>query len=151
MHLFYLRTFRHANPSVIPSFFMTDKDHAQMNAISSVFPEPATKILLCWWHVLHAWQQHFHINEFPELWDDLKRWIRINNEAEFQNHWTKIQSYAPSSMVLYLKKNWMNATHLWSAVSRQGRNIHELSDTNMLIEAYVTTFILILQSIMILT
>ncbi|KLO10302.1 hypothetical protein SCHPADRAFT_804574, partial [Schizopora paradoxa] len=43
---------------------------------------------------------------------------------------------APHSMVLYLQKNWMNATHLWSAVARLGRNIHELSDTNMLIEAW---------------
>ena len=135
MHLFYLRSFRLKNPSVIPRFFMSDKDHAQMNAIEIVYPAPETRLLLCWWHVLHAWQQHFHINEFPELWEDLKRWIRIDDAAAFEAHWVKIQSEAPTSMVNYLQKNWMNATHLWSAVARRGRSIHELSDTNMLIEA----------------
>lgn len=133
----FLRTFRTANPEAIPRFFMSDKDRAQMNAISVVYPEPQTKLLLCWWHVLHAWQQHFRITEFPELWTLLKSWIRIADPTEFEAHWLKIQQLeeAPPSFIKYLKTNWMNETQLWSAVYRKSRSIHELSDTNMLIEA----------------
>ncbi|KLO08396.1 hypothetical protein SCHPADRAFT_815774, partial [Schizopora paradoxa] len=43
---------------------------------------------------------------------------------------------APQSVILYLEKNWMSETKLWSAVARRNRSIHELSDTNMLIEAW---------------
>lgn len=133
MHVFYLLTFKDANPFVVPRFFMTDKDRAQMNAISRVYSK--TRILLCWWHVLHAWQQHFNIREFPELWDKLKRWIRVDNEAEFSRFWDEIKQMAPPSLSVYLEAHWLNEKELWSAVHRKGRSIHEVSNTNMLIEA----------------
>lgn len=96
MHVFYLTTFQHANPLVVPKFFMSDKDRAQMNAIGRVYR--SSKVLLCWWHVLHAWQQHFNIKEFPLLWDKMKRWLRIDDEQEFNNAWAEIKEMAPSSV-----------------------------------------------------
>lgn len=36
--------------------FITDCDDAQQNAIHSVYP--SVKILLCQWHVKHAWQKN---------------------------------------------------------------------------------------------
>ncbi|KAF8170157.1 hypothetical protein BJ912DRAFT_997691 [Pholiota molesta] len=45
-----------------------------MNSIQLVYPKAT--LFLCWWHVLHAWQQHFVTSSFPELWDLLKKWIR---------------------------------------------------------------------------
>ena len=130
---FYLITFRDANPTVCPRFFMTDKDRAQMNAISIVYP--LAKTLLCWWHVLHAFQQHFHTNDHPELWQKLKQWVRVEDKEIFENLWEEIQGLAPSNFVNYLSKHWMNEVELWSAVYRKDRTIHELSDTNMLLEA----------------
>jgi hypothetical protein len=87
--------------------------------------------------VLHAWQQHFSTHNFPELWDLLKRWIRITDREEFQKNWEKIQTIAPQSVIDYLKEYWVNDTYvrLWSAVYRQDRNIFQLCDTNMLVEA----------------
>lgn len=135
MHRFFLKTFQEANPNVSPKFFMSDKDRPQMNAIQSTYAD--TRLLLCWWHVLHAWQQHFNINAFPTLWQKLKKWIRITDEEEFEAYWVDIQQLAPSSFRDYLEKHWMNEQSFWSAVHRKGRSIDELSDTNMLIEAYV--------------
>ncbi|KAI0072520.1 hypothetical protein K474DRAFT_1581603, partial [Panus rudis PR-1116 ss-1] len=45
---------------------------------------------------------------------------------------------APPSVQTYLTNNWL-APHIrmmWSAVYRAGRSVHELNDTNMLIEAW---------------
>jgi hypothetical protein len=63
---FFLQSIRVQNPTVIPEYFMSDKDRAQMNAIKRRYPESA--ILLCWWHLLHAWQQHLVITAHPEVW-----------------------------------------------------------------------------------
>lgn len=113
---------------------MSDKDHAQLNAIKKIYPESA--VLLCWWHVLHSWQQHFVITAFPTLWTLLKKWIRITDREEFWKHWSNIKLEAPSSVIEYLKTYWLNDIKLWSAVYRQDRNIFQLCDTNMLVEAW---------------
>lgn len=99
-----------------------------------------TFILLCWWHVLHAWQLHFHISTNPELWDLLKQWIRMTSQDEFDAAWIKIQDIAPQNFVDYLKQYWMSdkVVRMWSAVYRTERTIFVACDTNMLIEAYVT-------------
>ncbi len=46
---------------------MSDRDKAQMNAVKAMYPE--TMLLLCWWHVLCAMRMHFHMEEFPDLWE----------------------------------------------------------------------------------
>lgn len=132
---FFLKTIRLQNPDTIPELFMSDKDHAQMNAIQRAYPESA--LLLCWWHVLHAWQQHFVPTQFPELWQLLKGWIRIIDEVKFRECWAQIQAIAPKSFIAYLKTYWINDIKLWSAVFRKHRNIFQTCDTNMLVEAYV--------------
>jgi hypothetical protein len=70
---FLLHSVRAANPGIKPKRIMSDKDQAQMNEIWVVYPE--SQLLLCWWHVLHAWQQHFVTSQHPKLWDLLKAWI----------------------------------------------------------------------------
>ncbi len=94
---FFLASIRTRNPSITPEYFMSDKDHAQLNAIKKIYPESA--VLLCWWHVLHSWQQHFVITSFPTLWTLLKKWIRITDHKEFWEHWAEIKSEAPPSVV----------------------------------------------------
>lgn len=113
---------------------MSDKDHAQMNAIKSVHPK--STILLCWWHVLHAWQQHFVVTAFLELWKLLKDWVRITDEGEFWKQWEEIKKIAPPSVLEYLKTYWLGEIKLWSAVYRSNHNIFQLCDTNMLVEAW---------------
>ena len=44
---------------ITPIRVMSDRDMAQINACKRVYT--AAMILLCWWHVLHAWQQHISV------------------------------------------------------------------------------------------
>ncbi|KAJ7588438.1 hypothetical protein C8J56DRAFT_890227 [Mycena floridula] len=73
-----------------------------------------------------------------ELWDLLKRWIRVTNESEFQAMWEKIQSlgFAPPSMVEYLQKTWLPVRDMWSAIYHVNHSIDTENDTNMLVEAW---------------
>jgi hypothetical protein len=134
---FFLFKLRAASPHVKPKWVMSDKDRAQMNSIRRIFPE--AQLLLCWWHVLHAWQQHFVTVHHPELWELLKAWIRIPNQSEFDEQWERIKVIGPPSVVAYLETEWLGEQKLWSAVARTGRSIRELGDTNMLVEAYVAS------------
>jgi len=125
------------NPGITPEFFMSDKDHAQINSIKRQFPQSA--ILLCWWHVLYAWQQHFITAVHPELWELLKKWIRLTDRAEFWQQWEKIKNLAPSSIIQYLETFWLSDDEnikMWSAIYRTNRTIFQLCDTNMLVEAW---------------
>ncbi|KZT59472.1 hypothetical protein CALCODRAFT_536739, partial [Calocera cornea HHB12733] len=129
---YWLRLFREAN-SVTPNYVMTDKNQAQISAIRAVFP--SATVLLCWWHVLHAWQQHLRIADHPDLWNLLKKWIRIQDEVEFDQHWGQIYALSPPKFQQYLLLNWTLDKPMWSAVSRQDRHIFEEVHTNMHIEA----------------
>lgn len=107
----------HTLPEAVPrtepkdaSVVHVRKDHAQLNAIRLIYL--AVHILLCWWHVLHAWQQHLSIKDFPELWELLKKWIRIGDEKEFQAAWKKIKDISSVSFRDYLKKNWIPCTFI---------------------------------------
>jgi hypothetical protein len=130
---FFLEKLQKRNPDVAPRYFMTDFNWPQIKSIRRQYP--SSTVLLCWWHVLHAWQQHFIPSHYPELWTILKAWVRDTNEADFAAHWAQIQSLAPSSLLDYFQKHWLPYRDLWSAIYRQNRHVFELCDTNMLVEA----------------
>jgi hypothetical protein len=113
---------------------MSDFDWAQINAC---IEEYRTFILLCWWHVLHDWQKRFRITSNEDLWELLKKWIRMTDRSEFDAAWIKIQEIAPDDFIVYLKKYWMpeKVVKMWSAMYRTPRSIFEECDTNMPIEA----------------
>jgi hypothetical protein len=145
---FFLAQLRLRNPSVIPKKFMSDRDPGQMNSIQRRYYE--AQLLLCWWHVLHAWQQHFVTTHYPELWEKLKYWIRISDEKEFNKCWQEIQSLAPGSFLEYLNTYWIPVRDLWSAIARKDFTVFEHSDTNMLAEAYVsfrTSYMLLIHAL----
>jgi hypothetical protein len=133
---YFLRLHRNRNPCTIPRNIISDFDWAQINACIA---EYEAFILLCWWHVLHAWQQHLHIPTYPELWEILKNWIRVTDITEFNGIWTRIKTLAPPAFVEYLATYWMpeHVVRMWSAVYRTDRTIFEACNTNMLIEACV--------------
>ncbi|KAJ7748749.1 hypothetical protein DFH07DRAFT_697431, partial [Mycena maculata] len=133
---YHLKHLRRLNPHIIPNKFMSDNDSAQLGRIR--FPYPLSDLFLCWWHVLHAWQRHFVISHYPELWEKLKNWIRITDEAQFWRSWEEIKELAPDSVIEYLQKNYLTpeTLQMWSAVYRKGRTVFELCDTNMLVEAW---------------
>ena len=132
---YFLATLRKQNLDIIPAKFMSDNDKAQLNAIRHCYPE--LQLFLCWWHVLHAWQEHFVTNHFPELWDLLKGWVRLKETTEFDEQWVQIKKLAPPSLIQYFEDHWIPIWPMWSARARKGRTIFEFSETNMLIEAYV--------------
>jgi hypothetical protein len=131
---YFLYLLRGANLFTIPCRFMTDRDFAQINAISICYPE--SDIWLCWWHVLHAWQQHFSISQNKLLWMKLKALIWLEDSELFNAALVEIQNLAPSHFWAYLVKNWLpeKLVCMWSAIYRQSQGIHLLNDTNMLIE-----------------
>ncbi|KAJ6570995.1 hypothetical protein DFH09DRAFT_916772, partial [Mycena vulgaris] len=131
---YFLATILRENPLISPNIFMSDFDWAQLNAIRRRFPK--SRLFLCWWHVLHAWQRYFVTQHYPLLWERLKRWIRITDQAEFDSCWAEIQTLAPPSVVQYLQTTWMGVVHMWSGVYRSDRSIFETCDTNMLVEAW---------------
>ena len=104
-----------------------------MNAIQGQYTE--SRLLLCWWHILHAWHQHFVMTHYPDLWALLKKWPHITTQEEFDDCWAKIQKLAPESLIGYLRSNWLNETKLLSAIFRQDQTIFEVCETNMLVEA----------------
>ena len=114
---------------------MTDRDKAQMNAISAVYLD--STVLLCWWHVLRAIRMHFRMEEFPELWERVREWVKVTDQTKFNSLWEWIQTdpLVPKSFVDYLQNNWMGIVPLWSAIYRKNRSIFQEGDTNMLIEA----------------
>jgi hypothetical protein len=132
---YFLWLLRKRNPFTIPWRFMSDRDLAQINAIGLRYPE--SEIWLCWWHVLHAWQQHFVISQHELLWDKLRALIRIENSADLEAALAEIKDLAPTPFWDYFVKYWLPQQFLmmWSAVYRRNRGIYLLSDTNMLIEA----------------
>ena len=132
---FFLVAVRARNPTVVPALFMSDFAWEQLNSIRAHYPE--SQLVLCWWHVLHAWQQHFTVAHYPDMWVLLKKWIRLTDCREFMDCWVKIQKLAPSRFILYLENTWLKNWCMWSATECQNRTIFELSDTNMLVEAYV--------------
>jgi hypothetical protein len=63
----------------------------------------------------------------------------MDDKKEFEAAWAKIQQTAPLNFVSYLLGTWMKdeVKQMWSAVYHGSRNIFEMCDTNMLVEAYV--------------
>lgn len=76
--------------------------------------------------------------DHPELWEWLKKWIRITNPLEFDTAWEEIKLLAPPEFINYLEEFWTQDRFkmMWSAIYRTARTIHQNCDTNMLIEAW---------------
>ena len=132
---YFLNFVKLRSSQISPAVIMTDRDKAQMNAISAVYPD--STVLLCWWHVLRAIRMHFRTEEFPELWERVREWVKVTDQTKFNSLWEWIQTdpSVPKSFVDYLQNNWMGTVPLWSAIYRKNRSIFQEGDTNMLIEA----------------
>ena len=132
---FFLQFVKAKSPTVSPAIIMSDRDKAQMNAISSVYPD--SKLLLCWWHVLRAIRMHFHTEEFPEVWACLREWVKTPDQTKFNLIWEWLQTnpLVPVSLTDYLRSQWMSVVPLWLGTMRKNRTIFQEGDTNMLIES----------------
>jgi transposase-like protein len=132
---YFLNFVKMRSPEIAPQITMSDHDQAQMNAIKAVYPD--TTLLLCWWHVLRAMQMHFRTEEFPEVWERVREWVKMSDQATFDSLWEWFQTNpsVPRSFVDYLQTNWMSIVSLWAGISRKNQTIFQEGDTNMLIEA----------------
>jgi len=132
---YFLNFVKMHSPEITLWITMSDHDQVQMNAIKAMYP--GTTLLLCWWHVLHAMRMHFCTEEFPELWECVREWVKTSDQSRFDSVWDWIQTdpLVPQSFVDYLKTNWMGIVPLWAGISRQNRTIFQEGDTNMLIKS----------------
>ena len=132
---YFLNFVKDRSPGVVPAIIMSNHDKAQMNAVKTVYPD--SKLLLCWWHVLRAIRMHFRTEEFPEVWDHIREWVKTLDQSRFDAIWEWIQTdpSVPQTLIDYLKINWMTIVPLWSGTARKERTIFQEGDTNMLIEA----------------
>ena len=139
---FCLQWVRDASPLVKPMVIMTDCDQAQINTLEAIYPQ--STVNLCTWHVLCAMRLHFNTNQYLVLWDKVKAWVKTTDQIEFAKLWVEISGdpSAPQSFIAYLKVQWLPVTLKWSKLLRKGQSIYEEGDTNMLIEAYVSTHFL---------
>jgi hypothetical protein len=76
------------------------------------------------------------MEEFLEVWDCVRKWVKTSDQSKFDSIWEWIQNdpLVLLSLVDYLRTNWMSIVPLWSATKRQERTIFQEGDTNMLIE-----------------
>ena len=125
---YFLATLGAQNPKVVPKYLMTYFDKAQINAIEHCYTE--SQLLLCWWHLAHAWQQHFVTAHYKDLWVELKKWYWIATKADFDVCWERIQALAPVSIIKYITQHWLPHLHLWSTMYREGCSIFEQCDTS---------------------
>ena len=132
---FFLKFVKARSPEITPAIVMSDRDQAQLNAISAVYL--GSMVLLCWWHVLRAMRMHFRTEEFPRLWECVREWVKTPNQLKFESWWDEMQTdpEVPQSFLDYLKINWMLIVPMWSGSARRNRTIFQESDTNMLIES----------------
>jgi hypothetical protein len=79
---------------------------------------------------------HFRTEEFPEVWERVREWVKMSDQAMFDSLWEWFQTdpSVPRSFVDYLQTNWMSIVSLWAGISRKNRTIFQEGDTNMLIE-----------------
>ena len=82
---YFLAMLQAQNPGVIPKYLMSDADQGQRNVVSHCYFE--SQFLLCWYHVAHAWQQHFVISHYRDLCIELKSWYCKTTKAEFDGCW----------------------------------------------------------------
>jgi hypothetical protein len=132
---FFLNFIKSRSPAISPAIIMMDCDKAQMKAIEAVYLD--TQMILCWWHVLHAIQMHFCTEEFLELWERIRAWVKTDDQAKFDSMWHEMQTdtSVPQSVVDYLRVNWMGIVPLWSGIYRKDWPIFQEGNTNMLIES----------------
>ena len=142
---FFLNLVKARSPEISPSIFMMDRDHAQVNAIHSAFPE-CHRVFYCWWHVLRAIRTHFNTKEFPDLWSLIQDWVCTTDNDQFDTWWIQIRGdkNVPKTVADYIERDWLPHKQMWSAMSRQNHTIFEEGDTNMLLEAYVICLIIYL-------
>ena len=97
------------NNPVIPSIILTDRDVGQINALRSVFP--SSRILLCWWHVLHNWYGQLSVKDHPEAWELLKQFPRQTTRQDHEKVWQKLQAILPQTFIEYMYENWLKGEY----------------------------------------
>ena len=88
---------------MVPAIIMSDLDKAQMNVVNTVYLD--SRLLLCWWHVLRAIQMHFCMEEFPEVWNCIREWVKTMDQLRFDTIWEWIQTKpsVPRSLIIILR------------------------------------------------
>ncbi|XP_063068679.1 uncharacterized protein LOC134460150 [Engraulis encrasicolus] len=128
-----------------PRAFMVDKDYAEINALSSIFPESA--ILLCWYHVLQAVQRWLskaesgvHGPSDLKTREDIMSFFyklkACKTEAEYEASAKKfIDTFVQHPAVCnYFRKHWEDLGHMWSDYGRCFEHLN--TDTNNVIERF---------------
>ena len=111
---YFLNFVKARSPEITPAIVMSDRNQAQINAISAVYLD--STVLLCWWHMLRAMRMHFRTEEFLRLWECVREWVKTPDQSKFESWWDEMQAKlsVPLSFIDYLRVNWMPIVHMWA-------------------------------------
>ncbi|XP_062378161.1 uncharacterized protein LOC134067101 [Sardina pilchardus] len=124
---------------------MVDKDYAEINALSSIFPE--SHILLCWYHVLQAVQRWLsktesgvhgpsNLNIRKDIISFFCKLKACKTEAEFETTAKKFKKMfrRHPAVCQYFTRHWEEIGHMWSDYGRCFEHLN--TDTNNVIERF---------------
>lgn len=120
-----LELFRQWCPDFSPKFWMVDFSNAEINAISSVFPE--SRVALCDFHREQAWERWCRKRENGVADKDallglLRRLAHVSSEDEFN---AALESLKASTiwksnrkLQSYVEGQWLNVKEMWASCFR---------------------------------
>ena len=95
---------------MVPKTFVTDRELALMNALSTVLIDDNTvKFLLCQWHIsknIFARQRKIFASfaAFKVLEDHWNSLVRTKTAGEYNRHMTRMKEYFPSHVMVIWKR-----------------------------------------------
>jgi transposase-like protein len=102
---YFFRTFRARN-SVSPAVILSDRDQAQIKALSEFFPN--SEILLCWWHVMHDFHGHLDTAHWKTAKPVLRSMMRAKTPEEHEKYWEEIKRITTPHFITYMETTWRN-------------------------------------------
>ena len=92
--------------------FVTDRELALMNTITSVFPNAAN--LLCIWHInknILVQTRKVFTSDSDDDWNSFMRlWVALSDsktEAEYKQRWEEVKANVPTDVATYVENTWL--------------------------------------------
>ncbi|WKX96422.1 hypothetical protein Q1695_012679 [Nippostrongylus brasiliensis] len=127
-------------PDFEPSRIVTDEAPCFYNGFKAVFPNAATRLHYCRFHILQTWErktkQIVEAQLRPTVNGALQQLLKETRLEEFQKQFGEILAYLRAKnqreMAEYLEKNYLGRTPTWASFASKGA----ILDTTMISERF---------------